>query len=841
MTDISSHLSPTTANFIVEYSDFEFIELIGRGSCGEVQKAKHKPTSQICAYKKLEIDKLENQELRDFVSEVEILSKCNSLFVLPFYGWTTKPPYSIVTQYFPNGSLHNYISSVSKKDSLTPTNKTIIMIGIAYGMKHIHSKGIIHRDLKPMNVLLDERLFPKISDFGISRIADRTTMINTSNAGTPMWMAPELFTESTYTNKVDVYSYAMILWEMLTECSPYPGKDISGIRKYVAESGLRPMIPHNAPTMLKGLITLCWDQNPKKRPSFRKIVDKLIQSNIYYEGSDMDLVSLTKQEFEKEEIIRNSIKFTQPPLKPYEKGYNSSSHQTPLEDQNDNPSVFVPTQIPSPEGFKSSIVSLSGSISDLDCIDYRKLFENELSRFINNSNASFFEKLVIGFKANSKNTHAIYVIREVFKIIQARQDIFVNFLSSGLMYCFPYGTDNKEIQYEILKIIRFISIMQPEFFTTPLLKNMNQMIVFHPILVLSIIQNLSKIFEKHPNGWCSVDYLLRTWEAFLKSSASNEFLILLSNFLKDYKAFFQARNEYCWSIFLYSLKNGTEKDIHVAYNAISSLFPISFSIDLDLIGVHIKSSEYIDDVLSYLLKTRSENINEQILIGIIDYIGQKRSAYPVMVCAANHQLNSRYLINIIDKWIRNDSIRIDQKLFLILSLNLNIENRKLISGNEYVHGFLQNVMKTKRIDYIDVVSTIIIKLIPYAHSKIIETFLPIYFKTAHEFRHRIVIHYLFQMSMLVLNYSSAPVIVAQFDWWVKFLHKDSEFRQHVIILISKLIERKELCKDVFTEYILNQIESLSSNTNLKNQIPKFPVLLRINPKRQINPHIFFYM
>ena len=216
-----SMLAEQLPEYVRKPDQFEFLSVIGKGGFGKVHLAKFKETGELCAYKEIFEKRLEGRQFRHYIDEALTMSKCHNPFVLELFGFTIHPPYAIITPYMKGGSLSELFAN--KKVTLSPTDKTIIAMGIAYGMHHVNGKNIYHRDLKSGNVLLDEHKYPKICDFGIARLATGEKNHLTGKIGTPISMAPELQTSSHYTAKVDVYAYSIILYELIHGVKPYKG------------------------------------------------------------------------------------------------------------------------------------------------------------------------------------------------------------------------------------------------------------------------------------------------------------------------------------------------------------------------------------------------------------------------------------------------------------------------------------------------------------------------------------------------------------------------------------------------------------------------------------------
>jgi serine/threonine protein kinase len=205
---------------------------------------------------------------------------------MSFLGFTLDPPYSIIIPYAQNGSLYQFTKSHTTKPRLSPTQNTLIAIGVAYGMSRLHKANVIHRDLKSLNVLLDGRYLPFIADYGIARVVDDAHNLMTRDCGSSSWMAPEQMMSSTYDNKVDVYSYGCVLYEMLCHCLPWEGKSSGQIAASVT-SGQRPPLPKAAAEEpVAKLIKKCWEQQPKHRPTFTELFKDMVHGKYWFKGTE---------------------------------------------------------------------------------------------------------------------------------------------------------------------------------------------------------------------------------------------------------------------------------------------------------------------------------------------------------------------------------------------------------------------------------------------------------------------------------------------------------------------------------------------------------------------------
>ena len=172
----------------------------------------------------------------------------------------------ICYEYMPGGSLSQLIQSGSIYDAIS------IALQVATGMSFLHSHHVLHRDLKSTNVMLDGNGVAKICDFGVSRY-EASDM--TAETGTYRWMAPEVIRHEKYSMAADVYSFGILLWELIARELPFAGMTPVQAAFSVAKNHLRPLIPDHASPRLRALISRCWHKDASARPTFNEIVELL--------------------------------------------------------------------------------------------------------------------------------------------------------------------------------------------------------------------------------------------------------------------------------------------------------------------------------------------------------------------------------------------------------------------------------------------------------------------------------------------------------------------------------------------------------------------------------------
>lgn len=183
------------------------------------------------------------------------------------------PNRCLVVELLTRGSLWGVLRTSKSMDAMTRFG---FVNDTAKGMSYLHNfhPPILHRDLKSPNLLVDLQYNIKISDFGLARVKAHVQTM-TGNCGTVQWMAPEVLANQKYTEKADVFSFGIVVWEIVTGECPYDGMTQIQAALGVLNRNLRPVIPRSCPKFLGQLMKACWARQPEARPSFLQIVKAL--------------------------------------------------------------------------------------------------------------------------------------------------------------------------------------------------------------------------------------------------------------------------------------------------------------------------------------------------------------------------------------------------------------------------------------------------------------------------------------------------------------------------------------------------------------------------------------
>lgn len=288
-------LSPSSSLMRLNLKDLSLERVLGGGAFGQVWGGVWRGTpvavkvlSAVCQ------KNLPDSELTAFEDEVSMLARLRHPNICLYMGACLDPPNrAIVTELVSRGSLWEVLRTPNlfmgypeiERSPSFPRGKGSfwppwvvrrVLDDTCRGLTYLHSHSppIIHRDLKSANLLLDDSFHVKICDFGLARLRDLNCTM-TANVGTVQWMAPEVLLGQVYTESADLFSVAVVAWELFTGQCPYEGMNHLEVAIAVTQKGVRLQLPSKCTPMQSQLLTRCWSQEPSDRPTASQTLREL--------------------------------------------------------------------------------------------------------------------------------------------------------------------------------------------------------------------------------------------------------------------------------------------------------------------------------------------------------------------------------------------------------------------------------------------------------------------------------------------------------------------------------------------------------------------------------------
>lgn len=282
---------------VIPYQKLTDLYYLSRGGFGTVFKAQHSDWRTTVAIKCLKLDSpFGERERNSLLKEAEVLHKARFNYIIQIFGVCNEPEFfCIVTEFMSNGSLDLLLHEKDMYPELAWPLRLRILYEIALGVNYLHNMNppLLHQDLKTQNILLDGEYHVKIADFGLSKwrylsVSKASGSKPTEMGGTVIYMPPEKYEPSTNHKgrrgdvKHDMYSFAIIMWEVLSRQIPYEEMTnpmqimfsvIRGTRPDTSYDSLPVHIPNRE--ILLSLITSGWTANPDERPSFLQCLIEL--------------------------------------------------------------------------------------------------------------------------------------------------------------------------------------------------------------------------------------------------------------------------------------------------------------------------------------------------------------------------------------------------------------------------------------------------------------------------------------------------------------------------------------------------------------------------------------
>jgi serine/threonine protein kinase len=280
----------------IDYNSIMILGEIGSGGFAKVYKGLYQEVE--VAVKQLNIDEQQfedqnmfSEKFSEFRREVWLMSNLSHPNTVKLIGICAKP-LCMVLELCKLGDLYSWLEKQENViNEVVLEEREKMALDISMGMQFLHGTNppIIHRDLRSPNILIaycdSKGLICKIADFGLSRGLVWTSSLEGKVVDNPVWLAPEILRQEKYTEKVDVYAYGIICWELISGKHPFEQYQfVSDITEKVL-AGDRPIVPDHTPEYYSILMNQCWSEKSEDRPSFKQITQRVTEKNAFAGGT----------------------------------------------------------------------------------------------------------------------------------------------------------------------------------------------------------------------------------------------------------------------------------------------------------------------------------------------------------------------------------------------------------------------------------------------------------------------------------------------------------------------------------------------------------------------------
>ena len=263
--------------FLISLERFSVKTTIGNGSFSTIKLIEDNSTHENYAAKIIK----EPNSPEENLTIISILSQLTHPTIIKFIGYSptsfhSKNYLTLILEYAPKSSLRDFL----RRSNINNTQKQIILTGISRSILYLHQHNYIHGDISTNNILIDKNYHPRLTGLIFSQLfKDRI--------GTPCYMAPEKIAQDFLDYKADIYSFSILMVEIISEKIPFPNVTIYHLYEQVT-MGKRPELDDDLKPSLRNMINQCWKGDPDQRPEAKKIFEKLSSDPDYLlDGVDL--------------------------------------------------------------------------------------------------------------------------------------------------------------------------------------------------------------------------------------------------------------------------------------------------------------------------------------------------------------------------------------------------------------------------------------------------------------------------------------------------------------------------------------------------------------------------
>lgn len=663
-SDLFKILNPEFGDRIIDPFRYSLIRKDRRGPYGQCNiVALTTDENKLMTSRRFSKFPLSDDQIQYYIEEARFLMNLNHPFIIPYYGFSYKVPFTFITQNKYSTTLYDAINSKENKRNLTGTEKSTIALCISCSMVYLHSKNIVNYDLCSENIFLYDNDYPKLGNFGLRPQIDYfPDDKQIKSVEIDRWTPPELYDDGIPSPKTDVYSFGIILWELLTQELPFSDAIPTEYETRIVKNEERPPIPPDTPKILKKLIELCWSPDPEQRPSYNKIFELFSTKKILFPNTDenyIDKVSAVANEW---------MKNNGPKRKDYRNVEDVSS--------------FLKTSS------LKEIIEYTSSLDETNCLPF---FEgiNQLSK--EDSDERKFTGLF-----------------EILQLITLNKKCLEIYIKSGSIQNLPFLY---EYYSEIcLSILIPVFSVSPEVLTPQLFKTLESLTPQYPIKIIrlmsSILSNKLDISQYKQ----LLDFLLTQSNFLIQNNAALPLIHTLYKLIKKSPKLLESRGQFIIRLFVSCLSSTSNDCILSTYNALIMLRPQLLPVECDILCRHLQDHLIRPKTLQLLCFTRPVRVTQKLIEVLLQESKREKNAHNAILMLSRHNDIAHILLTKPALWMTLNITNDETALKIVLILMQQPSNKQhlvKLNNNMLLPELLNRMIDKEKLEVIDALFSVV--------------------------------------------------------------------------------------------------------------------------------------
>jgi hypothetical protein len=504
-------------------------------------------------------------------------------------------------------------------------------------------------------------------------------------------MAPELFENHNYTNKVDVYAYGILLWEMVSGSYPFKGQSPVQIAYAVCKLHERPEIPHRAPLSVRTLMKECWAHDPNRRPSFKQVYKRFASGEVKFSDTDDSAVAAMVQT-----LLDDKANCDSPPL--------------PTSASADGPRHFLPTDM---RGDKS-LLQIIAPIADLspikDCSSPNFVEHLErIRRILNPAHAeSFFAVVLPHLKKKLPVAVQRSILQATSDFVSANQHCLQIILEMDILSVLPL--DGPDVIDPAFGILQSLFSQAPLSISALLFVALSGWLRLRPLYVLRLINIYTCLHPPLPLFWTAADILITQANIFQAPALLETYLRLLFTLTRIVEMFRTACFKYIVTILFRVIATTTGDVLKVTFDVLASVMTKSptpdMQIDISLLLPGLRDASLTNAALSVLVRMPQQQPTYEVVLELLSIARGSELSCLLLCQYCDIEMVAVKMAEISSHWIHLGLPTVEHTLRLLLVIMCHRRSRQYLLQGPAVQRFLVGCLELHRPEIVDVVGSI---------------------------------------------------------------------------------------------------------------------------------------